>query len=161
MKKILIATLLTFALVACSSTNTKVVHSVVADEQKESYVVEPNVYNEYDEYFDKALNKALQQASFKDKGELSDTIIQYTIDVDEGNRALRYFVGFGAGQARAIIAVNIIDRKTKELLANLNSEATLSMGIFGGEAKGILDNAAKDIVRKIEHLNLYSRINEK
>lgn len=157
MRKILMVLGLAALVTACSSTNTQVKQGFTSTQKQDSYQIIPNTSNEYDVYFEQALEKSLQKAKFNQKGELSDSIIEYGLSMDEGNRALRYFVGFGAGQAKAMINVKIFNRADKKLLADLSTEATLSIGVFGGEAKGILDNAAEDIVKKIEVMNIFVR----
>ncbi|MDC7252791.1 DUF4410 domain-containing protein [Wohlfahrtiimonas chitiniclastica] len=162
MTKLILALSLTGVLCACSTMNTNhVKHSTQTDATQTSYMVEPSGGTEYDLYFEEALKTALKNAHIDEQSVTYDTIIKYDINMDEGSRALRYFVGFGAGKARALIEVKIINRKDHQELATLHSEATLSMGAFGGDTKGILNDAAIDIVQKIKLMNIFKRAGAK
>lgn len=68
---------------------------------------------------------------------------------DEGNRALRYFVGFGAGAANSLIKVDLFNHN-KENVGSFEIKASLRMGGFGGNAKDILNKSAKVIVKYIK-----------
>ena len=163
-KKIALITTSLLIITACASTNTLVTKKTDSIYSQKSYLIEnindisheqdPN-QKEYIIYFQESLDKALINANFKKDSFNNDTIIKYNISMDEGNRALRYFVGFGAGQAKALIKVNIINNSDQKSLIELDTEATLSIGVFGGDAKGILDNAAIDIVSKLINSKIF------
>ncbi len=64
---------------------------------------------------------------------------------DEGNRALRYIIGFGAGSAKAIIKTRFYN-KSNTLLGEIETESNLYMGIFGGSSDKVFDLTAEKIV---------------
>jgi hypothetical protein len=57
----------------------------------------------------------------------SDTTVGCRIDVVYGSRALRYFVGFGAGAGHMRVTIELKDKHGTVLYA-MNSEADLAMG---------------------------------
>ncbi|WP_155721339.1 DUF4410 domain-containing protein, partial [Acinetobacter venetianus] len=70
----------------------------------------PNNQQEFEQYFTQQLNKQLAKNKIKNDLTSNDTIITYELDFDQGNRALRYFVGFGAGKAQAIVKAHLINK---------------------------------------------------
>ena len=78
-----------------------------------------------------------------------DLTINYDIQLfDEGNRALRYIVGFGAGKAETSILTTIRNKSGKEI-GNIKTNADLKIGFFGGNAENIIKNAAIDVANEI------------
>ena len=75
-----------------------------------------------------------------------DTKVSCNIDVVYGNRALRYFVGFGAGVGHIRVIMELKDENGTVLYAT-NSKADLAMGGFGGDMVKV---ARKTIVEAIE-----------
>jgi hypothetical protein len=75
----------------------------------------------------------------------SDTTINCHIDIVYGSRALRYFVGFGAGSGHISVTVELKNNDGNVLYAT-NSEADLSIGVFGGDFTEV---AGKTIVEAI------------
>ena len=71
---------------------------------------------------------------------MQGTIVRY----EEGSRAKRYWIGFGAGKAHCTIQVIFIDKETGEELSRTNFDGTLVMGVFGGDADeavaGVIDS---------------------
>ncbi|TWO19831.1 DUF4410 domain-containing protein [Campylobacter hyointestinalis] len=69
----------------------------------------------------KAINKELEkQKIYGDDLKIYCEIAHY----DEGNRALRYFVSFGAGSATSMIRNDLIDTENNESLNNRNTNNT-------------------------------------
>jgi len=58
--------------------------------------------------------------------------------LEPGNRALRYFVGFGAGAAKAQVEIDVRDLKTKKILYKSSDRRIGFMGGFGGNSKDFL-----------------------
>ena len=71
---------------------------------------------------------------------MQGTIVRY----EEGSRAKRYWIGFGAGKAHCTIQVIFFDKETGEELSRTNFDGTLVMGVFGGDADeavaGVIDS---------------------
>jgi len=67
-----------------------------------------------------------------------------------GNRALRYFVGFGAGKGKIGYHVKLFDGETGDLAANFDAYGALVMGVFGGDIGNAMDECAEAIIRYIE-----------
>lgn len=63
---------------------------------------------------------------------------------DEGNQALRYFVGFGAGKGSLVVQASFCDRSGK-VLATILSQGDISMGAFGGTFDTAVQGCAREI----------------
>ncbi|MBL7075802.1 DUF4410 domain-containing protein [candidate division KSB1 bacterium] len=61
-------------------------------------------------------------------------------ELEPGNRALRYFVGFGAGAAKAQVEIDIRAPETKKILYKSSDRRVGFMGGFGGDSKDFLIN---------------------
>ena len=70
------------------------------------------------------------------------------LNYDEGNRALRYFIGFGAGQANTIIHTKVIN-DNNVTIGEFGVEAVLRGGIFGGNDKKMLVSSASLIYKQV------------
>lgn len=114
---------------------------------------------ESDKYFQDALITQLQKNNIVLDEKNADTEIKYDLTFDEGNRALRYFVGFGAGKATGNVKMSLLGKPTTTSIASVNTDASLSMGAFGGDAKIVLNNAAKDIAKKINEAEIFKKSN--
>lgn len=94
-------------------------------------------------HFEKRLNEYLfaQNSRFKQGDDL--TIRYRFIQFDEGSRALRYIVGFGAGKGTMTVEVTFLDKQQKEL-AKINVGGELNMGFFGGDFDEAISRAARE-----------------
>jgi hypothetical protein len=61
-------------------------------------------------------------------------------ELEPGNRALRYFVGFGAGAAKAQVEINLRDCNAKQVRYKSSDRQVGFMGGFGGDSKEFLTN---------------------
>ena len=68
----------------------------------------------------------------------------------EGNRALRYFVGFGAGRGKSMTLVKLVDTNTKQQVADFKVEGGLTMGAFGGDSQGMLNETGETIFKQVK-----------
>lgn len=66
------------------------------------------------------------------------------IQFDEGSRALRYIVGFGAGKGKMTAEVTFHDKDQKEI-AKITVEGEISMGFLGGDFDQAISAAAKKV----------------
>lgn len=65
-------------------------------------------------------------------------------ELDPGNQALRYFVGFGAGAAKVQIETVVKDPQNKQAYFMVSDRRAAAMGAFGGNSKAfILDSLSK------------------
>ncbi len=76
-----------------------------------------------------------------------DVIVECLIEVVYGSRALRYFVGFGAGTGHFRVAIELKDREGKVRYSTL-SEADLSVGAFGGSMDKVAKKSIKAAVKE-------------
>lgn len=65
---------------------------------------------------------------------------------DEGNRALRWIIGFGAGKANSYLLCSFNDVKG-EKIAEVNFRGEQSTGLFGGGAESTVDAILDGIIR--------------
>lgn len=62
---------------------------------------------------------------------------------------MRYFISFEAGKAKAKIEVRLTD-DNNQTISTFSNDAILPGGLFGGESKGVFDNAASGIVEYVK-----------
>jgi hypothetical protein len=74
---------------------------------------------------------------------ISGNITQF----DKGNRAARYFVGFGAGRSKIQARVTFTDAKTHQLLLEDDVDGKVVMGAFGGDGRGATRGLAKELAK--------------
>lgn len=65
---------------------------------------------------------------------------------NEGSRAKRYFVGFGAGSSQIFAHARYIDRETGQTVIEEEVIGTLSGGLFGGDTKSVIHQFAASVV---------------
>lgn len=68
---------------------------------------------------------------------------------DPGSRAARYWVGFGAGKAKAVIDCYVVPGADNRPSFSGRLEATLSGGAFGGDSSGASEAAGAKIARTV------------
>lgn len=73
---------------------------------------------------------------------LSGTVISF----EEGSRAARYFIGFGAGKAYCTIQAVFTNKATGEEIIRTNFDGELSMGLFGGSPEEAVDAVVKAFI---------------
>ena len=73
---------------------------------------------------------------------LDGTVISF----EKGNRALRYFVGFGAGKAYCTIQAVFTDKATGEEVLRANFDGELSMSVFGGSPEEAVDAVVRAFI---------------
>ncbi len=71
--------------------------------------------------------------------ELARTLaVSLSMDITWGNRALRYLVGFGAGQGRISSTLTVKDAATGAVKYRSSKDSMLAMGLFGGSMEPIV-----------------------
>ena len=73
---------------------------------------------------------------------LNGTVISF----EEGSRAARYFIGFGAGKAYCTIQAVFTNKATGEEIIRTNFDGELSMGLFGGSPEEAVDAVVKAFI---------------
>ena len=75
----------------------------------------------------------------------------------EGSQALRYFVGFGAGAAKAQIETRLVDVQSRRVEMITADRRAAGMGIFGGDGRQFvtesMDQMADGYVNLLKHLS--------
>lgn len=66
-----------------------------------------------------------------------------------GQRALRYFVGFGAGKGKIGYHVKLFDGKTNDLISEFDAYGTMVGGFFGGDIKSAYEQCSNAIIKFI------------
>lgn len=151
MRKLFTFILFCFSLTLIGCTNTQSRVSInTTNENYKGYKIQDisrsRINVETRERFASVLEKKLSGYGYQKGNEL---IINYDIQYFEpGNRTLRYFVGFGAGKAMAYIKTEFNNQKGKKV-GQIDTEADLTIGIFGGDSLIPIENAAEDIAKKI------------
>ena len=145
MKNIIFLSSAALLFIGCSTVNVRELDKEYAQPKTSGYSsMQAECKDaELEQYMQKAINRELEkQKIYGDDLKIYCEIAHY----DEGNRALRYFVGFGAGSATSTIRNNLIDTENNETLSTIETQATLSMGVFGGDAKQTISDSAKKVV---------------
>ena len=73
---------------------------------------------------------------------LDGTVISF----EKGSRALRYFIGFGAGKAYCTIQATFTDKMTGEEVLKANFDGELSMSLFGGSPEEAVDAVVRAFI---------------
>lgn len=68
------------------------------------------------------------------------------ISFENGSRAKRYFIGFGAGKAYCTIQATFSDKVTGEEVLNTNFDGELSMSFFGGSPGEAVDAVVRAFI---------------
>lgn len=95
-------------------------------------------------HFEKRLNQYLFEKNSGFTAGDALTLRYRFIQYDEGNRALRYLIGFGAGKGKMTTEVTFHDQAGTEL-GKIAVEGEIIMGILGGDFDAAISAAAKKI----------------
>jgi len=71
------------------------------------------------------------------------------ITMSPGSKALRYFVGFGAGHSAAKMQGEVIDAQSSQVLLRFNHGRGSSIGIFGGDYFKMMSGDSKDVAEDL------------
>ena len=67
-------------------------------------------------------------------------------EYDPGNRALRYFIGFGAGTGKVESSWKVLDQ-TGQNIGNCSIDGSISAGAFGGNFYEVHDKMAEEFLK--------------
>lgn len=109
--------------------------------------------NFYAECVDKNDSKKLQEIinkKLKEKNIYGNDLklICEVMNFDKGNRALRYFVGFGAGKARLETQNELFDINGTKI-SEFTLYSSVSIGALGGNAEELFDAIANNTIKHI------------
>lgn len=129
------------ALGACATTGTR--HPAAGQSRRSiTAVEEPGVPIPGAE--DQAKFRAKLQAELdRDFARGKDYTLYWKVtEADRGSRALRYLVGFGAGKAKVLVQVRVVDRAGREVARQI-AEGDQVMGVYGGSFESAVFEAAE------------------
>ena len=95
-------------------------------------------------HFEKRLNEYLLDGKTKFSPGNDLTLRYRFIQFDEGSRALRYIIGFGAGKGKMTAEIVFVDSQGT-VVAKINVEGEISMGFFGGDFDMAISQAARQV----------------
>ncbi len=72
-------------------------------------------------------------------------IVGEVVKYKKGNRAARYFIGFGAGATKVNANVKFMDLASGSILLEREVDGVVWIGLFGGESGGAKSGLAKEI----------------
>lgn len=143
----LMAPLAVLLVVGCASGTTMVFEPPASSERFASASVVKTsdtvaVPSEFDTYFADSLKSELfENGPFSQADGL---VVEYRfMQYDEGNRAVRYMVGFGAGKGEVSIEVTF-KNQAGDQLSRIQVGGEMAMGLAGGSIKQALDRAAME-----------------
>lgn len=93
-----------------------------------------------------AATRDLQALLSSRGGGATGNVVDAQIELAYGNRALRYFVGYGAGTGWIHITISLKDKGGKVLYQTF-TEAALGVGAWGGDMKAVAEKAVTDSVQ--------------
>ncbi len=103
-------------------------------------------------YKDEVVNAVAQKSQYSlieaPASSAASLVIESSINIIYGSRALRYWVGFGAGKGSVVINMKLKDAAASEVMFELESKSDLSVGAFGGSMDKVIKNSIKKIVRQ-------------
>lgn len=134
----------------CASSSTSISTPVKQEYSKkyESFIIEEKVLGnnspkEKKNLFETKLKELFETYEYQNSSGLK---IEYSfLAYDEGNQALRYFVGFGAGEGTLKVKTTFRDSDTQEILGSIETDGKLTMGAFGGDFDGAIDKVVNDV----------------
>ena len=75
-------------------------------------------------------------------------VAETTIDIAYGSRALRYWVGFGAGSGSITVNTKLKDSLSSEIKLEMETRGNLSVGAFGGSMEAVIMDSIKEGISK-------------
>ncbi len=99
----------------------------------------------------KALKENGKYASIENSAPSKKSLtLDSTINLVYGSRALRYWVGFGAGAGSCIIRLTLKDSSTAEVKYEVENESDLAIGAFGGSMEKLIKKNIRNTIKKLE-----------
>ncbi|TXE88391.1 hypothetical protein FPD38_03580 [Campylobacter volucris] len=146
--KLTLLIILSLIFTACASTTIGKIKG------KSSYKKYEDAYakcgnSKEEQYLQKQINHYLKKEQIYGNALKIECNIKY---YDEGNRLFRHFAPTGAmGVGAAKSKIKIILKNNFDFnIASFESSSEMKMGFLGGDAKGVLDESAKEITSYIK-----------
>ena len=76
----------------------------------------------------------------------SSLLFDLDIDIVYGNRAARYFIGFGAGKGTMRSVLTVKDKATGKIVYSATGASDLTIGAFGGSMESVIKNGIDKIL---------------
>lgn len=150
-----LATLLALTLTACGAGHTVVISAPAAPLKAETVAL---AYEEATVKVPDAavakMSQALDKRFFAAKGARfrpgKDLVIKWGfIGYDPGSQFTRWFIGFGAGEAKMVVRAEFFDPAGTKL-ASIQADGSVSGGFFGGSSDDGLTEVADQIAKYAE-----------
>ena len=141
---------LSLFIIGCANATSVIKTPVVGHKKFTAFSFEEDnlgisVPKEKIDYFQKKLTEMFEKDNYKQGQGLK---IKYSFRAyNEGNRFVRYMIGFGAGKGKMVINTKFYDATTGIKLSETDTEADVSMGLFGGSFDEALDKAVEEIYK--------------
>jgi ribosome-associated translation inhibitor RaiA len=97
-------------------------------------------------------SEKLKQKLYEEEGYLEgkDITIEYRfVQVNKGNRFIRWLIGFGTGKGAIRIEAKF-KNTAGDVTSNIQAEGTISGGILGGEFYSAIDKAVSEMIKYIK-----------
>ncbi len=85
------------------------------------------------------------QAGGAGEGKAALVVRGKVLEMDPGNRAARYWGGFGAGAARAHLSGEVVDSETGKVLLRFEQERRSGVGVAGGDYLKLMQRSLRAI----------------
>jgi hypothetical protein len=96
-------------------------------------------------YVEKSHYRLVESAN---EGSWGTLVVNLDIDLEYGNRAFRYWLGFGAGKGSVDSRLTVIDPITRDEKLHAVAESDLAIGGFGGDMENVLKKNIKLLVQQ-------------
>lgn len=73
-------------------------------------------------------------------------------ELDPGSRALRYFIGFGAGATKAQIETQFVDLDANRVVVATADRRAAAFGVFGGDSRQYLTESLDEMAKGLTEL---------
>lgn len=108
---------------------------------------------DWEAYSLKQLNEYVSSSNYNlvtslDGAEGDTLLMDLDINVQYGNRALRWVVGFGAGKGGVDSILTVKDAKTGEVKHKIHADSDLSIGSAGGDIGDVLEKNIRKLIEQ-------------
>ena len=92
-------------------------------------------------------NSSYELTKTLDKESSEVLVVDLDVDLVYGNRAARYWGGFGAGKGSVDSNLTVSDSATQDVKYNSTAESELTMGALGGDMQALLKDNIKALIK--------------
>ncbi len=83
--------------------------------------------------------------------------VKFDVEVQYGNRALRYFIGFGAGKGGVYSTLTLTDADSGEIKYKAHSNSELQFGVVGGDVGQIFESNINELISRFDSKSKLTR----